>query len=116
MTSPSYVSSATGTPSVPAEPPSLSQAMFIAPRTTQAPVSGVQKMAGLSAALNVLTLLSDPPDRAPHRGSENRIAVRRTAELRVLVQHRAIEQVRAGGWVKNILPPLKFWAYPSPMG
>ena len=38
----------------------MSQAALIAPRTTHAPVSGVQKMAGLSLALNVLTRLSGP--------------------------------------------------------
>ena len=57
--SPSYRSSSTGTPSWPAEPPSLSQAALIAPRTAQAPVSGVQKMAGLSLALKVLTRLRE---------------------------------------------------------
>lgn len=57
-TSPFQDSSAVGTPRVPADPPSLSHAALMAPRTTQAPLSGVQKMTGLSAALNVLFRLS----------------------------------------------------------
>ena len=50
-------SSSVGTPNGPAEPPSLSHAALIAPRTTWAPVSGVQKMTGLSAALKVVLRL-----------------------------------------------------------
>ena len=45
---------------MPADPPSLSQAALMAPRTTQAPVSGVQKITGLSLPLKVLTRLSGP--------------------------------------------------------
>ena len=43
--------------------------MFIAPRTTQAPVSGVQKMAGLSAALNI----ADPAVRTRRPGTSSRV-------------------------------------------
>ena len=60
--SPSTVSSAVGTPSVPVAPPSFAHAVLMAPRTTMAPLSGVQKMTGLSAALKALTrLLGTPP-------------------------------------------------------
>ncbi|SHX17317.1 Uncharacterised protein [Mycobacteroides abscessus subsp. abscessus] len=43
-------------------PPSLSHAAFIAPRTTNAPCSGVQKIAGLSAAAKVaIRLVGEMP-------------------------------------------------------
>ena len=62
--SPSTDCSPVGTPSLPVAPPSLSQAALIAPRTTTAPVSGVQKITGLSGALNVLTRLFGAPPSA----------------------------------------------------
>lgn len=56
--SPRYASSSVGTPRTPADPPSLSHAALIAPRTTRAPVAGVQKITGLSDALKVEFRLS----------------------------------------------------------
>ena len=60
--SPDTVCSPVGAPKVPVAPPSLAQAALIAPRTTIAPVSGVQKITGLSGALNeLIRLLGTPP-------------------------------------------------------
>ena len=73
-------SSSVGTPKDPAEPPSLSHAALIAPRTTWAPVSGVQKMTGLSAALNVVLRLSGGPARALVDRGKAQVAVAGPAE------------------------------------
>ena len=62
--SPLTVGSPVGTPSSPVAPPSLAQAALIGPRTTMAPVSGVQKMTGLSGALKALTRLFGTPPSA----------------------------------------------------
>ena len=60
--SPDTLCSPVGAPSVPVAPPSLSQAALMAPRTTIAPVSGVQKITGASGALKeLMRLLGTPP-------------------------------------------------------
>ncbi len=67
ISSPETVCSPVGMPSAPVAPPSSAHAALIAPRTTIAPVSGVQKITGLSAALKELVrpLGTPPSDSVP---------------------------------------------------
>ena len=67
--SPFTVCSPVGTPSDPVAPPSFAHAALMAPRTTMAPLSGVQKITGLSAALKELTrLFGTPPSTSVPTG------------------------------------------------
>ena len=115
-TSPLVVSSSLGTPSAPAEPPSASQAWLMAPRTTRAPVSGVQKMTGLSGALKVeLRLLAARPGPSSMVGKPRSLSAGPPSDS--YFSRIAPETICAPvSGVKKILPEAKFCPKPSPAG
>ena len=115
-TSPRYVSSSAGTPSGPAEPPSLSHAALIGPRTTRAPVAGVQKITGLSAALNVVLRLSGArPAPSSMVGNPRSLSAGPPSDS-YLSRIAPVMMWAPVAGVKKILPPAKFWPKPSPAG
>ena len=115
-TSPRYASSSAGTPSLPAEPPSLSQAALIGPRTTRAPVSGVQKMTGLSAALNVVLRLPGARPAPSSMVGKPRSLLAAPPSASYFSRMAPFMMWAPTAGVKKILPPAKFCPKPSPAG
>jgi len=86
----------------------------MAPRTTNAPCSDVQKITGLSAAANAEILLEGmPPSDSLAIGKPRSLETGPPSDsyLARMSLSRAFAPV---AWLKNTLPPAKFWAIPSP--
>ncbi len=110
--SPSVLWSATGTPSAPVAPPSLSHAAFIAPRTITAPWSAVAKMTGLSCAAKELIRLSGTPPSASGALGSPRLPVGPPAASYFSRMGPVTAYAPVAG-LKKILPPANAWPRPS---
>src|SRR6185312_16267747 len=109
--------SPSGAPSLPVAPSNLSHAALMAPRTTNAPWSGVQKITGLSLAANALTRLGDlsPPSVSLAIGKPR--SPPGPPSPSYLVRMSVSTALAPVAGLKKILPPAKFWARPpSPTG
>src|SRR5947209_19338375 len=109
-TSPSTAWSPTGAPSLPLGPRSLSQAAFMAPRTTNAPWPGVQKITGLSAAEKEAIRLEGamPPSDSLATGNPRSLLAGPPSDsyLARMGPSRTLALVPE---LKNHLPPAKSW-------
>ncbi|CKN62014.1 Uncharacterised protein [Mycobacterium tuberculosis] len=114
-TSPSTVWSPTGAPSLPLGPRSLSHAATMAPRTTNAPWSGVQKITGLSAAENLTIRLEGPkpPSVSLAMGKPKSLLTGPPSDSYFARISPSTAFAPVAG-LKKTLPPTKSWAIPSP--